>query len=182
MAEYFNVFHILIIIILLLLSGLLVYISRGEENQKIFVSLVAINFIVTLLIGVFLMFVVDKYTKKAVLEQVAQHRVLMNETVVFKGTVRNIGSFDIANCNIVVKLINDPVSKENLKGDAIFKPSGLSVLSWFKSDKDARPNTIEQKVSVAKNLKVKEARNFSVSMPYPPYFKNTTFVTKLNCY
>ena len=84
MAEYFNVFHILIIIILLLLSGLLVYISRGEENQKIFVSLVAINFIVTLLIGVFLMFVVDKYTKKAVLEQVTQHRVLMNETVVFK--------------------------------------------------------------------------------------------------
>lgn len=182
MLEYFNIFHILIIVILLFLSGLLAYLSKYEENKKIFTSLIVINFSVTLLIGIFLMFVVDKYTKKAVLESITKSRVLMNETVVIKGIIRNVGSFDISNCNIIVKLINDPISKEGLKGDAIFKPSGLSLFSWLKNDKDARPNTIEQKVSIAKNLKIREARNFSVSIPYPPYFKNTMFITKLDCY
>ncbi|MFL1705987.1 DUF2393 family protein [Campylobacter sp. MOP7] len=183
MAGYFNIFHILIIVSLLLLSALLIYLSQHEQNRKIFISLVVINFVVTLLIGVFLMFVVDKYTKKAVLEKVTNQRVLINETIVFKGVVRNIGSFDIANCKIIIKLINDPLNRESLKGESLFKPSGLSLFSWMKlgDSKDERPNTVEYKFSIAKNLKAKEFRNFSVSMPYPPYFKKPTFVTKLSC-
>lgn len=183
MAGYFNVFHILIIVGLLVLSGLFIYLSWNGQDRKLFVSLVAINFVLTLLIGIFLMLVVDKYTKNAVLENVSNQRVLINETIVFKGLVKNVGSYSIANCSVVIKLINDPLSKDSISGDSLFKPSGLSLFDWLKigEKRDERPNTVEYKFRVAKNLRPGGFRNFSVSMPYPPYFKKPTFVTKLSC-
>ena len=97
--------------------------------------------------------------------------------------MRNIGKFTISNCTLTVKLINQPLNKNDLGGEAFFKPSGLSFFSWvLGTDKDERPNTVEYKFDVAKNLPKQKSTPFTVYMPYPPYFKNGMNITKLNCY
>ena len=172
MEGYFNVFHLIALAVLALLSVLFALIARSEKNPKFFKIYIAINVIATLTLGYFFMMIVDKYTKKAVLTEFSGHRVLRNETIVFKGSLRNTGEFSIANCDLTVKLINNPVSK-----DTIFKPSGLSLSSRG----DERSNVAEITVSVAKNIAPKQIRNFSISMPYPSYFANTQTITKLEC-
>ena len=176
MEGYFNVFHFIAIAVLALLSMLFALISRGEKNPKFFKIYVAIKVIATLMLGYFFMMIVDTYTQKAVLTEFSGHRVLRNETIVFKGSLRNTGEFSIANCDLTVKLINNPVSKETIAG-SIFKPSGLSL----SSRSDERSNVTEITASVAKNIAPKQIRNFSLSMPYPSYFANTQTITKLEC-
>ena len=155
MEGYFNVFHLIALAVLVLLSMLFMLISRGEKDPRLFKIYLAINVAVTLIFGYFFMLVVDKYTKKAVLIELTGHRVLRNEMIVFKGSLRNTGEFSIAS----------------------FKPSGLSLFSRG----DERSNVAEVTASVAKNIAPKQIRNFSVSMPYPSYFTNTQTITKLEC-
>ena len=176
MEGYFNVFHFIALAVLALLSVLFALIARGEKNPKFFKIYIAINVIATLMLGYFFMMIVDKYTKKAVLMEFSGHRVLRNETIVFKGSLRNTGEFSIANCDLTVKLINNPVSKDTIAG-SIFKPSGLSLFSRG----EERSNVVEITASVAKNIAPKQIRNFSISMPYPSYFANTQTITKLEC-
>jgi len=176
MEGYFNIFHFIALAVLALLSVLFALILRGEKNKKFFKIYVAINVVATLTLGYFFMMIVDKYTKKAVLTEFSGHRVLRNETIVFKGSLRNTGEFSIANCDLTVKLINNPVSKDTISG-SIFKPSGLSLSSRG----DERSNVAEITASVAKNIAPKQIRNFSLSMPYPSYFANTQTITKLEC-
>ena len=105
MEGYFNVFHLIALAVLALLSVLFALIARGEKNPKFFKIYIAINVIATLMLGYFFMMIVDKYTKKAVLMEFSGHRVLRNETIVFKGSLRNTGEFSIANCASVAKNI-----------------------------------------------------------------------------
>lgn len=183
MAGYFNIFHFLALLILIVIKVGFIILIRREQNNKILISLVATGVCVFILFAVMAMFVVDRYTKSAVLEKVTNERVLRSESIVFRGVVRNTGIASIANCDIVIKLINNPTNKDDLKGSTLFRPTGWSLFSWLNSEKkDDRPNAIEHKISIAKNLKTKEARNFYVSMPYPPYFAKTQIITKTNCY
>lgn len=181
-SAYFTIVHIIVLFAIALLSILFLVLSLRAE-RKLFLSLFFTNILVSTTLAVFLMLVLDKYTKKGMLENVKSERILRNESIVFKGQVRNIGKFTISNCTLTVKLINQPLNKNNLGGEAFFKPSGLSFFSWvLGTDKDERPNTVEYKFDVAKNLPKQKSTPFTVYMPYPPYFKNGMNITKLNCY
>lgn len=183
MDGYFNIFHIIVIFAISVISLLLLYVCIRNENGKNLIALIGINIVVTSVIGFIAMVVIDKYTKEVVLENVTNQRVLRNETIVFRGAARNTGDFSVSKCNITIKMINNPLSKDMLKGEVIFKPSGLAWFSWLsKEDKDNRPNTMEFKVGISSKLKPREAKNFTVAVPYPPYFTNTTFITKIKCY
>ena len=93
----------------------------------------------------------------------------------FKGALKNTGEFSIANCDLTVKIVNNPVSKDTIAG-AVFKPSGWSLFPH-----DERTNVAEITASVAKNIAPGQMRNFSLSMPYPPHFTNTQTITNLEC-
>lgn len=181
-ANYFTIVHIIVIAIIVLLAVLFFVLSLRAE-RKLFYSLVFTNLLVSTSVCVFLMLVLDKYTKKGVLENVTSERVLRNESIVFKGSVRNVGRFTISSCKLTVKLINQTLNGANLNGEALFKPSGLDFFSWIGGVKqDTKPNTVEYKFSVAKDLARQKSASFTVSMPYPPYFTKGTHITKLNCY
>lgn len=181
-ASYFTIIHIIVLIIMAVLS-ILFFVLSFKAEKKLIVPLIFTNLLVTTALAVFLMLVIDKYTKKARLDDVTSSRVLMNESIVFNGKVTNIGRFMISNCVLKVKLINQPVNKDSLKGEAVFKPSGLSMFSWLFKDLDnGKPNTVEYEFNVAKDLGAKKSKTFSVSMPYPPYFTRGMNITKINCY
>ena len=126
------------------------------------------------------MFVLDKYTKIARLEGVTQKRILMTETLTLSGKIRNIGNFDIGKCKLEVKLVNNAMSKGEVSGSKIFSPSGLNFFSSKK--KNDKPSTIINEFTIAKNFQKRELRNFSVSLPYPPYFQKPFISYKLYCH
>lgn len=181
-SSYFSVVHIIILAAIVIIYFLLAFLA-WRVQRRFFVPILATNLLVFATIGTLLMFVADKYTKLSRLENVTSARVLRNETIVFKATARNVGNFTLSRCNFVIRLINNPMSAGGLTGDNIFKPSGLSFFGWLSGGNgDEKPNVIEHSALVAKDLLPKKSVDFSVAMPYPPYFKNTTYVTKLNCY
>ncbi len=180
---YFTILHWITIIFLLILFVLFSIIALKQTNKKILVSMLFSNFLVITLIAILSMFVLDKYTKIAKLENVTQKRILMNETLSLTGRIRNVGKFDIGKCKLEVKLVSNAMSGGNVQGSQIFSPSGLSFFNIFGSnERDNRPTTVISEFVIAKNFKKGELRNFSVSIRYPPYFKKPFMNYKLYCH
>lgn len=178
---YFTILHWIVFLILLVLFILFCVVALKQTNKKILLSMLFSNFLVITMLGIFSIFVLDKYTKKARLENVTQKRILITESYTITGKIRNIGSFKIGKCKLEVKLVNNAISSGDVTGSNVFSPrSGLDFL--FGKDKDARESTIIREFTVAKNFDAGELRNFSVSMKYPPYFKKTYMNYKLYCH
>jgi len=178
---YFTVLHWFSLLFFLLLFVLLVFISKKEKRPNVFWSMVFASFLVTSMLAVFTMFVLDKYTKKAKLLSIENHRILRTEQIAFKGKITNTGRFTIGHCTLTVKMVNNPIGKNKLSGGQIYKPSGLD---FFKPSEGAqeRPNTVERDFTIAKNLKPGEIRSFTIRMRYPPYFSNTRLIYHLYCH
>ena len=178
---YFTIIHWLVLLFFLLLFLLLVYISKKEKRRNVFWSMVFASFLVTSTGALFSMFVIDKYTKKARLIRIENHRILRTEEIVFKGKVQNVGKFKIGQCKLSIKMINNPVESGKLSGSQIYKPSGLEFFKSKESKKE-RPNTVLQEFVVARNLEPGEIQPFTVRMHYPPYFSKTRLIYKLYCH
>ena len=177
---YFTILHWITLSIFLLLFVLLVIIAKKETKPKIFWSMVFSSFLVIGMLSVFSMFVLDKYTKKAKLIHITHKRVLLNESIMFFGVIKNIGRFKIGRCKLEVKIVNNALNPNNLKGDSFYKPrSGLGDLF---TNKKERPSAIIKDFTIAKNLKPGEYKNFSITMPYPPYFQKADIRYKLYCH
>lgn len=175
--EYFTIVHIIFLAFYFILFVALVLLTMQESRRKIFWAMIFANVLVMATLSVFTMLVLDKYTKKARIENLKQKRVLRNETISFSGKIRNIGKFNIAKCVLEIKLVNNPITSKKMGGSDVFKPtSGLDFIS-----KDPKPSTVSKKFLIATSLKPKELRNFSVNMPYPPYFSKGSTYQYLRC-
>jgi len=181
MISYFTTVHVITLVILFVIFIILLFLSFKETRKKVLVAMIFSNFLVISMLAVFSMFVLDKYTKKARLENVSQSRILLSESLILYGRVRNIGNFGISKCFLHVKLVNDAINSKNLNSSTLYKPSsGLDFLTNKVNNGDKK-STIEKDILIAKNLKVRELKNFSASMRYPPYFKKPRLIYKLHC-
>ncbi len=177
---YFTVLHWITLSIFFLIFILLIVLAKEETDKKIFWSMVFSSFLVISLLSVFSLFVLDKYTKKAKLVRITSKRVLLNETIMFFGAVKNVGRFKIGKCKLRVKIVNNALNINNLSGSSFYAPkSGLKSLFTNKKEK---PSTIIKYFTVAKNLLPGRIYNFSATMPYPPYFQNANIRYKLYCH
>jgi len=178
---YFTILHWLTLVILLVLFILISIVALRQTNRKILLSMLFSNFLVMSTLAIFSMFILDKYTKQARLEDMTQNRVLLTESLILSGKIRNIGHFSIGKCKIEVRLVNDALTASTVSGSKIFTPNaGFSFLS--NSKKDTKPSTIIKDFIIAKNFNQGELRNFSVSLKYPPYFQKPTMTYKLYCH
>ncbi len=183
MIPYFTILHWLDIVFFLVLFIFLVIISvkAANNNTKLLVSMIFASFLVTAFGAVLGLIVLEKYTKKVKLLDIKQRRVLLNETLVLKGRVKNIGKFKINYCKLEIKLVNNGWGGGFTKG-TFFKPGGLNIFG-SKDKAQARPNTIKAtRVIIKDGLLPGEIKNFSATIPYPPYFKNTYLNYKLYCH
>ncbi|WP_024954938.1 DUF2393 family protein [Sulfurospirillum arcachonense] len=178
---YFTILHIITLLILLVLFIIACIVALKQTNKKILFSMLFANFLVITMLSVFSMFVLDKYTKIAKLENMTQKRILMTESLTISGKVRNIGNFDIGKCSLEVKLVNNAITSNEVSGSHIFSPiSGLEFL--FGKNKETRPSTILNEFVIAKNFKKGELKNFSITIKYPPYFQKPFMNYKLYCH
>ena len=178
---YFTIIHYLVLGVLLLLFALSVIVSMREKRAKIRHTMIFFSFIVISMLGVFLMFAVDKYTKKVEIRNLKNTRVLMNEEIIYSGYAYNKGKYTIGKVELEIKLVNNGHATGRVKGTNFYRPSGLS--EFFGGGEIAkrkeRPQTVIRTFVVAKNLKPGKAKYFSVRMPYPPYFTNTAYYTRV---
>jgi len=178
---YFTILHWLDVAFFLLLFIFLTILSvkAAKDNIKLLVSMIFASFLVTAFMGVLGLIILEKYTKKAELLDVKQRRVLINETMVLKGRVKNIGKFKINYCKLEVKLVNNGWGGKMSPG-TFFKPGGLNL---FGKKEKSKPNTIKvTRYIITDGLRPGEIKNFSAVIPYPPYFKNTYLNYKLYCH
>jgi len=183
LLPYFTFLHWLTIAFFLILFIFLTILSirAATKSTKLLLSMIIASFLVTTFGAVIGLVILEKYTKKAKLLNVTQRRVLINETLVLKGRVKNIGKFKINYCKLEVKLVNNGWGGGFTKG-TFFKPGGLDFFG-SKDKKDSRPNAVKAtRVIIKDGLYPGEIKNFSVVVPYPPYFKNTYLNYKLYCH
>ena len=183
MIPYFTILHWLDIVFFLILFIFLVIISikAAGNSNKLLLSMIFASFLVTAFGAGLGLLILEKYTKKAKLLNVKQRRVLINETLVLKGRVKNIGKFKINYCKLEIKLVNNGWGGGFSKG-SFFKSGGLNVFG-SKDKQQVKPNTVKATRVIIKNgMKPGEIKSFSAIVPYPPYFKNTYLNYKLYCH
>ena len=180
---HFTILHWLDIAFFLLLFIFLTILSAkaAGNSVKLLLSMIFASFLVTTFGAVLGLIILEKYTKQAVLLNVTQRRVLINETMVLKGQVKNIGKFKINYCKLDIKLVNNGWGGGFTKG-SFFKSGGLNIFG-SKSKEQQRPNVVKvTRYIITDGLFPGEIKNFSAIIPYPPYFKNTYLNYKLYCH
>jgi hypothetical protein len=183
MIPYFTILHWLTLSFFLILFIFLTFLSvkAANNNVKLLISMIFASFLVTTFGAVLGIIILEKYTKKAVLLDVKSRRVFLNETLVVKGKVKNIGKFKINYCKLEIKLVNNGWGGKIPKG-TFFKPGGLSLFG-SKDKKKEKPNTVKAtRIIIKDGLLPGEIKNFSAIIPYPPYFSNTYINYKLYCH
>ena len=180
---HFTILHWLDIAFFLILFIFLTILSAKAAGNsiKILLSMIFASFLVTTFGAVLGLIILEKYTKHAVLLNVTQRRVLINETMVLKGQIKNTGNFKINYCKLDIKLVNNGWGGGFSKG-TFFKSGGFNVFG-SKSKKQQKPNVVKAtRYIITNGLKPAEIKNFSAVIPYPPYFSNTYLKYKLYCH
>lgn len=174
---YFTIFHIIALVVIFILFIIFLLISLKEERIKVLIFMVVANLFVMSSLTICAMLILDKYTKQAKVLDLRYERVLITESMVIMGSVRNIGKFNILACSINIKLANAPITRDKLSG-SIFKQKGFFDI--FRAD--INPSVVEKKIRLVSNLHAGETKQFSIYMPYPTYFRTPSLYYTISCY
>jgi len=175
----FNYVHyiVLSIIALFFIAGLVS--SLRQSDQKLMFGMVVSTILVSLFLAVFSVIVVDKYTKKAGLYELKNHRLLSIEKIIYTGVVKNEGSFPIGKVKLEVKLVNNGHATGNVKAGNFYKASGFFDFFSGGYNLNFKPQTIKKEFIVARNLQPGQIKRFRFYFDYPGYFRNVSQFTKL---
>lgn len=181
LLPYFTFLHWLVVAFFIIIFLLVMVLSFRVKNINLAAGIIFSTFLFSSL-GCFLgVMILEKYTKKGELSKVKQRRILFNETFTLKGFVINKGKFPLKYCKLDVKLVNEGYSQAALKGN-MFKSSGFNIFG-SKDETKERPNTVNKTFVLFKErLNPNLSKQFTVTLKYPPYFKNTYLNYKVNCH
>lgn len=177
---YFTILHWLAIGVLSLLFILVsILILRTNDKQSSALPAILTMLLFFVLLSFLALYVLDKYTKLARLENVVQKKVLINESFSISGQIRNIGNFKIGECVLEVKISNGTI-ESSIDGPLFVPKSAFDNL--FK--RDSSYTTIETTKSfvIAENFNKGELRNFTVFMRYPPSYSKPYTRYELFCH
>lgn len=174
-----NYWHFIVLGIIFTLFILGVVFSLKQESQKMKLSMLFSVGLITLVLAIFSIFVVDKYTKNVALYKMENKRLLSIEKIVYTGIVKNEGNHEIGKVIFEIKLVNQGHASGNVKGGNFFRSSGFFDFFTGGYNINTREQTITKEFVVARNLKPGQAESFRVHFDYPPYFKNVSQYAKV---
>jgi len=175
-----NIWHYVVLAVILLFFILGAVASLKQETAKMKYSMLFSTVLITVFLAVFSIFVVDKYTKHVALYKLKNHRILSTEKIVYTGIVKNEGSYPIGKVAFDIKLVNHGHATGNVKGGNFYKPSGFLDFVSGGFNMRSKPQTVEKKFIVARNLKPGNSVAFRVYFGYPPYFSATAQFAKVS--
>jgi len=178
---YFTIIHWLDLAFFIIFFIALSLLSAQAKTTGVIISGIFASFLVTTFGAVLSIIILEKYTKKGVMTNVQERRVLFNETIFFSGHILNTGKFPLNYCTISIKLINN--DRTNFGKGNFFKSSGFNIFG-SKDKKLPKPNTVykEKTFKFKPALKPKYTKPFSIILKYPGYFKNTMIIKKIYCH
>jgi len=175
----FNIWHYLILSIIFILFILGVYASLKQEKKKLIMPMLVSVTLISVLIAVFSVMVVDKYTKVVKLYKMQNKRLLSVEKIVYTGVVKNEGKYEIGEVTFEIKLVNKGHVTGNIKGSNFYRTSGFLDFFGAGSNVLYRPQTLTKEFVVARNLKPGDAKAFRVHFDFPPYFRSVAQFAKV---
>lgn len=155
------------------------YSALQQEKTKIKVGMLISTFVITLLLALFSVVVVDKYTKHVKLYKMKNKRLLSTEQIIYTGIVKNEGNHRIGKVTFEIKLVNKGHATGNVKGVSFYKSSGFFDFFSGGYNMLSKPQSITKEFVVARNLKPGEVKAFRVHFRYPPYFRSTAQFAKV---
>ena len=168
-----NYWHFIVfgVIFLMFIGGIL---SAFTQSKKLLLPMIFSVTLVSVLLALFSVVVVDKYTKKVELYKLDSKRLLSIEKVAYFGVVKNEGNHMIGKVTLEIKLVNKGHATGNVKGGAFFQASGF--FNFFSGGADLlyKPQSITKEFVVATNLKAGTAKSFRVYFDFPPYFRSVS--------
>lgn len=171
MSTLFNYWHYIVlgIIFLIFVGG--IFSALKQPKKKLIIPMIVSVSLISVLLAVFSVVVVDKYTKKVGLYKLENKRLLNIEKIVYTGIVKNEGDFEVGKVTLTIKLINKGHATGNIKAGTFYK---VSDLFDFFGGEDVlyKPQTIEKEFVVAENLKPGNAQAFRIYFDFPPYFRS----------
>jgi len=177
---YFTLLHWIAIIVIVMLFSLFLFLTiQNQDGKSSLLPPILTNILVMSILAVFSIYVLDKYTKIARLENIVQKKILVNESFAISGQIRNIGNFQIGKCVLEVKISNNSIERTGTDS-AIFVPKS-AFDGLFNRDKENVVETTKEFV-IAENLHKGEMRNFTVFMRYPPSFSKPYTRYELFCH
>jgi len=174
-----NYWHFIAFIVIFILFILGVVVSLKQKNLKMKLSMLFSVGLISLVLAIFSIFIVDKYTKKVTLYKMENKRLLSIEKIVYTGVVKNEGNHEIGKVVFEIKLANQGSAPGGAKGRSFFKASGFFDFFSQGYNVNTRPQTITKEFVVARNLKPGQAESFHVYFDYPPYFRNVSHYAKV---
>ena len=179
MITLFNIWHFLVLGIIFLLFILGIILSIKQPMKKLVLPMIITVTLFSALFAGFSIGIIDKYTKEVKLYKMTNKRLLSVEKIIYKGVVRNEGSYEIGKVTFEIKLVNKGHVTGRARGGSYFQSSGF--FDFFSGGANVlyKPQSITKEFVVAKNLKPGQAKAFSVNFDYPPYFKNTAHFAKV---
>jgi hypothetical protein len=169
-----NIWHYLSFSIGLIILVLGIIVSLKQKNKKLVMPMIFSVVLVTVVMGVFSVFIVDKYTKSVELYKLKNKRLLSVEKIIYSGVVKNTGDYSIGEVKFEIKLVNQGNAMGINKGGGFFKPSGFFDFFSMDGKQDNKVNSIKKVFVVAKDLKPGESKYFTVRFPFPPYFRQVS--------
>ena len=172
MNIYFTFWHygaIVLSLLLFILFSLLAFYAKQLWAQLL-VVLSSLIVSIALLIGMFAW--LEKTTKKAEIYNLHYNRMLQTEQIIFLGTVKNTGNYNVDRVQLQLIMENGPVEGTGNFGGA---PHAFEEAM----DSNYKPQKLTYNYTVATDLDPKISKQFSIMIDYPPYFNNGSFTTKV---
>ena len=179
---YFTIFHWMFTVVLFMLFSAGLFSSIVKLRGQMRILAISVLFLVIPTVAFIGYISIDKSTKKAIIKNFENRRILRNENIEFSGDIVNVGNFKIGESKLEIKLINHGTAVGRVKGTDFYQPN-----SWIErlfssnkgSDKVGRPSSIVKEYVIARNLKPGERRKFKVRFRFPAYFKDVAIRHKL---
>lgn len=183
MTTPYTIWHYLdFIIIAALLTAAIVYTLKQKElTQK--GSFITVYCVIALILLIITVVSINGYTKKILLSNLNDHRFLATESIIYTGIVRNVGSYDVGQVEIEIKIFDKGLRKQGRSSyqSTAFQDyyNDVDIRRLFGYQPDAQPTSYIVRKTVAEELKAGQRKEFAVSIRYPSNFSGYTSEERL---
>lgn len=179
MTSALTIWHYLdfILITLALIWAISHTLKQKDISQK--GSFIATYSVIAFLVLLLSVITINGYTKKVLLLNVENHRFLSTESIIYTGTVRNAGDYDVGEVELEIEIFNKGSmlqrrsSYESTAFKDYYNDADIRRLFGYKKD-ESKPASVTIRKTIAKELRAKEGKQFAVSIRYPDYFSGYT--------
>lgn len=184
MSTSFTIWHYLSFIIISVMLAMTIIYTLKQKDIPQKGSYIATYSIVALILLTFAIIGINGHTKQVLLVNVENHRFLSTESIIYTGTVRNAGDYDVGEIEIEITIYDKGrkrqgrTSFESTAFKDYFNDTDIRKLFGFEKP-EIKPASFIIRKTVAKELKAKEVKQFAVSIKYPTYFRGYTSKERL---